>query len=106
MTLTVFLAICILGCDVLIYLLYERAFGESKRIRKRWSQSRTLVNSVEMATCRESRANEKKPAVARVVEMNRRPQRAAVRSIRPDVHEETLAYRRLASSFVQLKTRV
>jgi len=34
MSLTLILAICIIGCDVLIYFLYEWAFGESERIRK------------------------------------------------------------------------
>jgi hypothetical protein len=106
MTLTVFLAICILGCDLLIYFLYEWAFGESKRLRRRRSQPRIVVNSTETAMCRESRMSEKRSPVARVAEMNRKPENAVARSAQPDAHEERLAYRRLALSFIQLKTRV
>jgi hypothetical protein len=40
MSLTVLLAICILGCDVLIYFLYEWALGESKPIREHRATSR------------------------------------------------------------------
>lgn len=35
MTLTVFMAICILGCDVLIYFLFQWTLGEKGRTRRR-----------------------------------------------------------------------
>jgi hypothetical protein len=35
MTLTVFVAICILGCDLLIYFLFQWAVGEKRRGKRR-----------------------------------------------------------------------
>jgi len=94
MSLTVFLAICILGCDVLIYFLYEWAFGESERIRKRRAVSRFGVNS--------GKGTE---APARVVEINRERQERNARP-QPNSYSEAMAYRRLAASFGQLKPRI
>jgi hypothetical protein len=33
MSLTVFLAICILGCDLLLYILFQWIYGEKRRER-------------------------------------------------------------------------
>jgi hypothetical protein len=35
MSLTVFLAICILGCDLLLYILFQWVYGEKRRERSR-----------------------------------------------------------------------
>jgi hypothetical protein len=35
MSLTVFLAICILGCDLLLYILFQWIYGEKRRERSR-----------------------------------------------------------------------
>jgi hypothetical protein len=35
MSLTVFLAICILGCDLLLYILFQWVYGEKYRERSR-----------------------------------------------------------------------
>jgi len=102
MSLTLFLAICILGCDVLIYFLYEWAFGESKRIRRRRTASRLWANS-HGAQSRLAPAEPKREA-AHVVETPHRRKPAVVVPIR-NAQDERLAYRRLAASFGQLKTR-
>ena len=47
MSVTLILAICIIGCDVLIYFLYEWAFGESERIRKLRSSHRQVRQTVQ-----------------------------------------------------------
>ena len=40
MSITVFLAFCILGCDFLLYALYQWIYGEKHRNRPRRSASR------------------------------------------------------------------
>jgi hypothetical protein len=95
MSLTVFLAICILGCDVLIYFLYEWAFGESKRIRKRAANAH-LMDTTQVCS-------QRRPATparsARVVEMNRDRRREEYSA----AFRERLAYQRLAVSMRKLK---
>jgi len=104
MSLTVFLAICVLGCDLLIYFLYEWAFGESKRIRKHGAGSR-LNHSAGAQGHSQYGHEENHLAHRRVIEMDRKRARSAGASAQPDHHEERLAYRRLAASFAQLKPR-
>jgi hypothetical protein len=104
MSLTVFLAICILGCDVLIYFLYEWAFGESKRIRKRHPR-RAWGTSQEVAQECVEGANGDRGRAARVVEMKRKNATSLGHSLRPNQHQEALAYRRLAASFASAKSR-
>jgi hypothetical protein len=103
MSLTVFLAICVLGCDVLIYFLYEWAFGESKRIRKHRAGSRLNHNAGPQGHSQYGH-EENHLAHRPVIEMDRRRARSAATSARPN-DEERLAYRRLAASFAQLKPR-
>jgi hypothetical protein len=90
MSLTIFLAICILGIDVMIYFLYEWAFGESERIRKRHA-SRLAGNP--------AKATE---TPTRVVEIHKKPEpNFPVQQ----AYNEALAYRRLAASFAPVKPR-
>jgi hypothetical protein len=102
MSLTVFLAICILGCDVLIYFLYEWAFGESKDIRRRCARTRVWGHTAEV------RSEEKEPSSprrVRIIEVDRRARMPAAAWTRPNAHQERLAYRRLAASYVTMKPR-
>lgn len=43
MSLTVFLTICIIGCDFLIYVLYQWIFGEKYRVHARRGTERKGV---------------------------------------------------------------
>lgn len=104
MSLTIFLAICILGCDVLIYFLYEWAFGESKRIRKRRTAARLWDKDARGRQAHQFRNEGNGPGGAPVIEMDRKPRKPAA-AARVNAHEERLAYRRLATSFAQLKPR-
>jgi hypothetical protein len=101
MSLTVFLAICILGIDVLIYFLYEWAFGESERIRKRHN-SRFSPNAGQSVGAHQLHQTSKIPA--RVVATNHKPQRRQD-AARPNSYREATAYRRLAASFAPAKPR-
>jgi hypothetical protein len=116
MSLTVFLAICILGCDVLIYFLYEWAFGESERIRKRHPRSRLERSSAEIcaeteprpnATCAASTVIEMRPRKAvgaTVIEMQPRTPKTASAPTHSN-YEERLAYYRIAASHASVKRR-
>jgi len=69
MSLMVFLAICILGVDVLIYFLYEWAFGESERIRKRHPRCRFERFPVEISAATKPRSDANR-AASTVIEMH------------------------------------
>ena len=104
MSLTIFLALGILGCDVLIYFLYEWAFGESKRIRKR----RASHLWADTGVGREgylSRAEGRHPATQPFITLDRRSATPSSASALPNPQDERLAYRRVAASFAQLKPR-
>lgn len=105
MSLTIFLAICILGCDVLIYFLYEWAFGESKRIRKRRATRHLWADMPQEGqghAVRESRAG----AGVRIIEMDRgQGTKLVAAGVKPNPYEERLAYRRMAASFAPMKRR-
>jgi hypothetical protein len=107
MSLTIFLAICILGCDLLIYFLYEWAFGESKRIRKHYAQSRSRLwaQPANIAPAQPSHGKADHSTGARVVKMQPQPAKPSPRPPQENTQNEILAYRRLAASFGQLKPR-
>jgi hypothetical protein len=101
MSLTVFLAISILACDVLIYFLYEWAFGESKRIRKRRARSRFEAPAGETSRGSAVRSDS---GDGRIISLDRQRAKPAARP-RALGYQERLAYRRLADSYVQVKRR-
>ena len=101
MSLMVFLAICILGVDVLIYFLYEWAFGESERIRKRHPRCRFERFPVEISATTKPRSDANR-AASTVIEMH--PRKSDATSICSDA-QERLAYRRLATSYAPVKRR-
>lgn len=103
MSLTIFVAICILGCDVLIYFLYEWAFGESKRIRARRVNPRRRAAQTEAQSGECSQADLSGANKSRVIELERKRERPARISSRPNAFQEQLVYRRMASSFSQVK---
>lgn len=46
MSLTVFLAICILGCDLLLYILFQWIYGEKRRENSRRLAARRKKGAV------------------------------------------------------------
>lgn len=104
MSFTIFLGICILGIDVLIYFLYEWAFGESNRIRKHYAQSRSRLwpQPSNIAPPQPPHAKADINAGARVIRTQPRPTEP---SPRRNTQDEIHAYRRLTASFGQLKPR-
>ena len=105
MSLTIFLALGILGCDVLIYFLYEWAFGESRRIRKRRAGSHLWADTAVGREGYVSRAEGRRAATPPVIVLERKGGKPASASALPNPHDEGLAYRRVAASFAQFKPR-
>ncbi|HYA63163.1 MAG TPA: hypothetical protein VED66_08160 [Candidatus Sulfotelmatobacter sp.] len=106
MSLTIFLALAILGCDVLIYFLYEWAFGESKRIRKRRASSHLWADTAVGRQGHLSRAEGTRAATPPVIMLDRKGGRRTSALALPNPLDERLAYRRMAASFAQLKPRI
>jgi hypothetical protein len=101
MTATVFLAICILGCDFLLYFLYQWTYGERRRGRARRSRARkTIVEGQNVRPFLASRNGAVRP------KQNLHVMRAQTVEKPKSGYaplDEQLAYRRIASSFAQAK---
>lgn len=103
MSATIFLAICILGCDLLLYFLFQWTYGEKRRGLSRRStsahrnahpQKSQLIEFVP----RKPRPSSALPRIKGVAASHARfedPRRA--------YQNERLAYRRIAASFAQTK---
>jgi hypothetical protein len=103
MSVTVFLAFCILGCDFLLYVLYQFTYGEKRRGLSRRSKApkRTVVNQPH---ARPFLVASQRGVTARGQRHPSMRQRN-VREEAPDPRQfsEVRAYRRIASSFAQAK---
>ena len=103
MSLILFVTLCVLGCDLLIYFLYQWALGERRRTLMRKAVSRQRAEAL---------ANRQRPMVAAersaarpvlVMDVKRQPRPDSPRI--PNRYSEELAYRRVAASFAQSKSR-
>jgi len=100
MSATLFLAICILGCDFLLYFLFKWTYGEKRRSRERHSRPRRAFHKAQplefVAARRKSLAIMKNPqnATARLQEIERR---------RQDLRVEREAYQRIAATFAEAR---
>jgi hypothetical protein len=98
MSATVFLAICILGCDVLLYFLFQWTYGEKRRGLARRANSRPHAapsqNSqpIEFVPAARRAASPKHATGARFQQIEERRQ---VRRI------ERQAYERIAATFAE-----
>jgi hypothetical protein len=105
MSLTIFIALCVLGCDVLIYILYQWAFGESRRIREGRAAARRRAEAAKdphsHLVGRQGRGSGESP----VIELEVKRRKTASDSGVTNPHRERLAYRRLAESFTAAKSR-
>jgi transposase len=99
MSATVFLAICILGCDALLYFLFQWTYGEKHRGLARRSNSRPHTNSQKSQSIEFVRASRKAtsrqfPVASRFqqIEGNRQVRRI-----------ERQAYQRIAATFAEAR---
>lgn len=108
MPLTLFMAICILGCDVLIFFLFQWTLGEKGRTRRRRGGAKRRLASGQETELFVVRAPKKTSAQgSKVLPYTKQeqpkgslPERRSVES-RP-ITEET-AYRRRAAAFASPK---
>lgn len=108
MTLTVFMAICILGCDVLIYFLFQWTLGEKGRTRRYRGGSKRRLASGQETELFVVPAQRKFPAKrARVLRYrNTEPKKPSLflRDSGQSSHiDEETAYRRRAAAFASPK---
>jgi|SRR4029077_3352905 len=97
MSATVFLAICILGCDFLLYFLFQWTYGEKRRGLSR--RSRAPKGAVDQPDPRPFLVSSRRSSAGRV----QRPQSMRERTARhedtdPGQFSELQAYRRIAAS--------
>jgi hypothetical protein len=103
MSVTVFLAFCILGCDFLLYVLYQFTYGEKRRGLSRRSKA-TEHATMNQPDARPFLVASRRGAMARGKRLPSMRQHN-VREEAPDPGQfsEVRAYRRIASSFAQAK---
>jgi|SRR5580693_2048091 hypothetical protein len=102
MSATLFLALCILGCDFLLYFLFQWTYGEKRRGLSR--KSRAPMSPMNQPDARPFLVASRKSAAGGV----QRLQTTRRRTTNDDVSDlghltEARAYRRIAASFGQAK---
>jgi hypothetical protein len=104
MTLNLFMAICVIGCDLLIYFLFQWTLGEKGRTRRRGPKEKRHVESGQASDLvvvrSEKRDREKRAKVLAYArnELQMRS-RANVKSKRLEPVNEEIAHRRRAVAF-------
>jgi hypothetical protein len=103
MSVTVFLAFCILGCDFLLYVLYQFTYGEKHRGLSRRSKAPKHA-TMNQPDARPFLVATRRGATARAHQLQNMRQRVPKEEVtNPGQFNEVRAYRRIASSFVQAK---
>jgi hypothetical protein len=102
MSATLFLAFCILGCDFLLYVLFQWTYGERRRGFSRRSKARkTAINQPDP---RPFLVAARRSAVREGERLNSVHGRIArEENSDPGQFREERAYRRIAASFAQAK---
>lgn len=103
MSATIFLAVCILGCDLLLYFLFQWTYGEKRRgLARRSRSNRAYGNS------QRSQPLEYVPRQPRPVVPIRRPNGMELalsrfENMRRTLQEERRAHRGIAASYASAK---
>src|SRR5262249_37617014 len=108
MPLTLFMAICILGCDVLIYFLFQWTLGEKGRTRRRRCGAKRKLDSGQKSPLFVVRAQKKTPRQrAKVLPYTKHessnPALPTRKSVGPHPVDEETAYRRRVAAFASPK---
>jgi len=102
MSATLFLAFCILGCDFLLYFLYQWTYGERRRGLSR--KSRAPKIAMGQPDARPFLVASRKGAAGGVQRYGSMRRRTANQEVGGHVQvSEVRAYRRIAESFAQAK---
>jgi hypothetical protein len=105
MSLTFFVTLCVLGCDFLIYFLYQWALGERRRTLMRKAVSRQRAEALVNRQPRPMVAAEGSAAARPVAVMGAKQQPGPDSRRIANRYGKELAYRRVAASFAQSKSR-
>jgi hypothetical protein len=105
MSLTLFVTLCVLGCDLLIYFLYQWALGERRRTLMRKAVSRQRTEALANRQPRPTAAAESSAAARRVAVTGAKRQPGPDSRRIANRYSEELPYRRVAPSFAQSKSR-
>ena len=105
MSFNLFLTFCVLGCDFLIYFLYEWAFGERRRTLMRRAASRQRAETLANPQPRPLLAAQGSPAARSVLAKGAKHRGCPFSPRIPNRPSEEFAYRRVAACFVQSKSR-
>jgi hypothetical protein len=108
MPLTLFMAICILGCDVLIYFLFQWTLGEKGRTRRRRCGVKRRMASGQESPLFVVPARKEAPAQRAKILLytkreSARPSQPARQSVESRPIGEATAYRRRAAAFCSPK---
>lgn len=102
MSATLFLAFCILGCDFLLYFLFQWTYGEKRRGLAR--RSRNRMSPMNQPSARPFLIASRKSAAGGTQRLQTSRRRASNDHISDLGHlTEARAYRRIAASFAQAK---
>lgn len=103
MSAAVFLAFCILGCDFLLYVLYQLTYGEKRRGLSRRSKApkHPAMNQPDVRPFLVASRRGATGTSQRFPSMHQRA--AKEEATNPGQFGEVRAYRRIASSFAQAK---
>jgi hypothetical protein len=103
MSVTVFLAFCILGCDFLLYVLYQFTYGEKRRglSRRLKAPKHATMNQPDARPFLVASRRSATGRGQRLQSMRQRTTREE--TCDPGQFNEVRAYRRIASSFAQAK---
>src|SRR5271154_5146530 len=103
MSVTVFLAFCILGCDFLLYVLYQFTYGEKRRgfSRRSTAPKHAPMNQPDARPFLVASRRATTARGQRLVRMRQRNGREEAYD--SGQFSEVGAYRRIASSFAQAK---
>jgi hypothetical protein len=102
MSATLFLALCILGCDFLLYALFQWTYGERRRgIAPRSARPKSAIHPPD---ARPFLVSSRGSAVGGVERLpNRGPRTSKEEGRDPGRFGEARAYRRIAAAFAQAK---
>jgi hypothetical protein len=102
MSATLFLAFCILGCDFLLYFLFQWTYGEKRRGLSR--RPRTPMSPMNQPDPRPFLIASRKTSTGGVQPIQSARRQSANRDVSDLGHlTEARAYRRIAASFAQTK---
>ena len=105
MSATVFLAICILGCDFLLYFLYQWTYGEKRRgLSRRSARPKSGVNQPDARPFLVTASKSAARGTHYLGSTRPRITKASTGTASSSAHfVEARAYRRIAASFAHAK---